>query len=107
MQVRGFAGWPGTCVQVRVCTPEKDDVVQTLKVLRTRVATAAEAAEAAAGADGAAEVAVTKAGVMLPCRDGSVLVATHVQLPGKKACTAGDLANGFVGKRMFLEAGEK
>lgn len=83
-----------------------------LKILRTRVAGAEEAQAAAAtrkdgaGAGDAPEVAVTKDGVMLPCEDGSVLVATHVQVPGKKACTAADLANGFVGKRMFLAGRE-
>ena len=74
VQVRGFAGWPGTCTSVRVATPGKDDTVQVLKVLRTRVAgndEAQAAAEAhaddtAAGASGAPEVAVTKAGVMRP-----------------------------------------
>eukprot|EP00892_Ulva_mutabilis_P004576 jgi/Ulvmu1/2490/UM137_0016.1 len=110
-QVRGFAGWPGTCTRVRVCTPEKDDVTQDMKVLRTRLGTDEEAAcltqHAAAGGDGAAqvgpEVLVTKGGVLLPCCGGSVLVATEVQLAGKKACSAADLANGLVGKRLFLE----
>lgn len=80
----------------------KDDVLQDIKILRTRVATAEEAAEVAAGDSG--EVFMTKMGAMLPCSDGTVLVATDVQVPGKKACSAADLVNGFVGKRVFLAA---
>lgn len=106
VQVRGFAGWPGTSTRLRVCASGKDDVAQNFKVVRTRLATDEEtravAQHGASEGASAKEVLVTKAGVLLPCGDGSVLVATEVQVPGKKACSAADLANGFADKRAFL-----
>jgi methionyl-tRNA formyltransferase len=108
VQVRGFAGWPGTLASVRVVESGKPDAPLQLKILRTRLA-AGRSAEASPTRQsdkdvGAGEVMVGNDALAFPCGDGGVLEALEVQVPGKRPAAARAFKNGFAGKRMYIDA---
>lgn len=104
MQVRGFAGWPGTWAPIAISTEGKDDIKQDLKIIKTELLSASyreklapEGNECESG-----QIGLCNEGLLLPCGDGEVLLATTVQAPGKQACSAAAFGNGHHGKRLFL-----
>lgn len=105
MQVRGFAGWPGTWARISISAEGKDDVKQDLKILRTELLSPEDCKKYAAGtgAREANQVDCCSDGLLLPCGDGRALLATTVQAPGKQACSAAAFGNGHNGKQLFLE----
>lgn len=46
------------------------------------------------------EVTVENGALRVVCDDGSVLLITQLQLPGKRATKAADFANGLRGRRV-------
>jgi methionyl-tRNA formyltransferase len=102
VQVRGFAGWPGTRAKIRVCSPGKSENIQDLKILRSRVLDSGSCGPLEGVIDG--EVRFSREGLFFPCGHGTVLVATEVQAAGRQACSGSAFANGLSGKRVFLEA---
>lgn len=104
MQVRGFAGWPGTWAPIIISAEGKDDVKQDLKILKTELLSAEDCEKFASGGSehAAGEIGLCAEGLTLPCGDGGVLLATRVQAPGKQACSAAAFGNGHNGKRLML-----
>lgn len=70
MQVRAFAGWPGTkaTFYIRSDSTGESEAV-TLKVITTRVIEG----EGVSGSGEADEVKLTKTGMHVMCGDGSIL----------------------------------
>jgi methionyl-tRNA formyltransferase len=104
VQVRGFAGWPGTWAKISISAEGKDDIKHDLKILRTELLSPEDCKEYASHRNqGTNQIGLCSEGLLLPCGDGDVLLATDVQAPGKQACCAAAFGNGHHGKRMFLE----
>lgn len=109
LQVRGFAGWPGTIAAVRIASGDAHSDVM-LKILRTELCTdsqhihkaGAHVSAACEACADLAEVKVERDALYFACGDGSVLKVLEVQAPGKKACSARDFCNGMSGKRVFI-----
>ena len=109
MQVRGFAGWPGTTAAVRAASGNThSDLV--IKILRTECCAQAQGLSEAQphahpvpdSCRGLIEVGVDADALQFPCVDGSVLKVLELQAPGKNPCDARAFRNGMSGKRVFI-----
>lgn len=108
-QVRAFAGWPGTYVNL-VAEPAGSDMdgsaggsqqpVLQVKVLRTRVAGADTAQLLAAAPPGRVVFTDGSRRMLLPCGDGGALEVLLLQPPTKKAMEPRAFANGLAGKQL-------
>jgi methionyl-tRNA formyltransferase len=85
-RVRAFNPWPGTVTQFRgsIC-----------RILKSKVGRTLEASKIPGS------ITASKGLVTVACGDGVALELTEVQLPGKKAVSGSDFANG-----MHIQAGD-
>ena len=109
LQVRGFAGWPGSTADITIQSESGATEATTLKILRTRYP-CQTCSTTQAGGNGVStghlqqgETAVLKDALCLPCGDGSWLEATELQLPNRRACDAQAFKNGLMGARLFVQ----
>lgn len=99
-------------MKISIVAEGRDAVHQDLKILETKLLSQEDSKALAAAGSLAAdsnkknktEICVCSEGLLLPCGDGNVLLATCVQAPGKKACSAAAFGNGHNGKSLYLEA---
>jgi hypothetical protein len=104
VQVRGFAGWPGTWAEISISVEGKEDCRQDLKILRTELLSPEDCEKYGSHRNlGTNQIGLCSAGLLLPCGEGTVLLATRVQAPGKQACCAAAFGNGHNGKRLLLQ----
>jgi methionyl-tRNA formyltransferase len=111
VQVRAFAGWPGTHTNVRIVEEGRQHSTVHLKILRSRVplghpttVTLKPKQPPPENCSGLTEVVVADEALLIPCGDGSMLELQEVQVAGRKACSAQAFRNGLSGKRLFIEA---
>jgi methionyl-tRNA formyltransferase len=86
-RVRAFAGWPGTRLRIYIA----DEQVE-VKVLKTRVSPVLKAKSG--------QIIFSDEGLELVCGDGSVLIITDLQAPGKRALSAREFWNGLRSKTL-------
>jgi hypothetical protein len=84
-------------------TEVKDDTEMDLKILRSRLPTPEDTAVQQWEGRVDAQVLLSRDGLFFPCADGSVLVATDVQAPGRQASSASAYVNGMSGRQVFLQ----
>ncbi|MBI5069492.1 MAG: methionyl-tRNA formyltransferase [Deltaproteobacteria bacterium] len=111
-RIRGFSPWPGAFTTLsgkllkvhaaREATPEELAAARIGRTAGTSVP------DMARGALDPGEVAQIPAGILLGCGDGSALLATELQLEGKRRLPAADFAKGIAlppGTRLGGAAG--
>jgi methionyl-tRNA formyltransferase len=105
LQVRAFAGWPGTTATFHLEASgselAKDMVV---KIIETHVSAGSHEQASPAGERKLKEVHVAKGRFLIPCGDGEVLEVHELQPPGKKPMPASAYINGLKGRRVFVHA---
>ena len=103
LQVRAFAGWPGTTavfhLEAAAGEREKDIVV---KIIRTRVAEQQEAGTVCSTGSVQREVCVTRDRLLVPCAGKGMLEILDLQPPGKKPMHAAAFINGLKGRRLYI-----
>lgn len=103
LQVRAFAGWPGTTaifhLEAAAGEGEKDTVV---KIIRTHVVEQSEAETMCSTGSLQREVCVTRDRLLVPCAGTDMLEILDLQPPGKKPMHAGAFINGLKGRRLYI-----
>jgi len=104
VQVRAFAGWPGTAatfhLEATASEPEKSVAV---KITRTCVASDADMTASSPAEDARIQVCATKNRLLVSCSDGECLEILELQPTGKKAMPASAYINGLKGRHVFIK----
>ena len=103
LQVRAFAGWPGTTamfhLEAAAGESEKDIVA---KIIQTCVAEQTEPETLSSTESLQREVCVTRDRLLVPCAGRGMLEILDLQPPGKKPMHAGAFINGLKGRRLYI-----
>lgn len=101
MQIRAFAGWPGTTALLEVSGPGIENRDESVKIVRAKVA-----GEGDQDSESRPFISVKKQGLMIHCgqqaSDGGLEVL-EVQPVGKKAMPVASFVNGLSNKTIKLK----
>ena len=104
LQVRAFAGWPGTVATFYLeATASEAAKSMVVKITKTCVTSDAELKAIQAAEDARTQVYVARDKLLIPCVDGHCLEVLELQPTGKKVMPAGPFINGLKGRRIFIE----
>lgn len=98
MQVRAFAGWPGTTAKLLVRSPDGSEQEQTIKVLRTQLSQEPDH-------PGQPQLVAEREGLRIACGQDSSAGVVHVlevQPPNKRPMPVSDFLNGLNGRTLHL-----
>ena len=100
MQIRAFAGWPGTIAKFQISTPAGETTEEFLKIIKAKIATASpQQASFRPSLEGG------KQSIRVLCGSSAsegVLEILEVQPSGKKVMAIGAFLNGLQNKSMSL-----
>lgn len=105
MQVRGFAGWPGTYTVLHVGDEAgRPERALDVRITRTEVlpGQASRAPLEGNGPAGTLEVALAD-GMVIECGNATYLGVLELQPAGKNAMSAAAFKNGLKGRRVWVQ----
>jgi methionyl-tRNA formyltransferase len=105
MQVRAFAGWPGTHTTFHIKGEEgQSNRTVDVRVIRTRVVEQSADANSNVSLPSGSLLELSVAnGLQVPCKRGTILEILELQPAGKKPMSALAFVNGLKGRHIHVK----